>query len=54
MRVSFDLDEVLFVDPRRYSTEPVPDRMHVNPDDEFSDPKVGPSEEIVERYMFTH
>ena len=28
-----------------------PEQMHVNPDDEFSDPKVGPSEEIVERYI---
>ena len=28
MRISFDLDEVLFVDPRRYSIEPVPSRLH--------------------------
>ena len=28
-----------------------PEQMHVNPDDEFSDPKAGPSEEIVERYI---
>ena len=28
MRISFDLDEVLFVDPRRYSIEPVPGRLH--------------------------
>jgi hypothetical protein len=28
MRVSFDLDEVLFVDPHRYKTEPVPNWLH--------------------------
>lgn len=28
-----------------------PEHMHVNPDDEFSNPKVGPSDEIVERYI---
>lgn len=130
MRVSFDLDEVLFVDPRRYEIEPVPnrlhgklfrerlrkgtvrlikelqrrgyevwiytsshrserylnlllgaygihfknisgrretvraslidimtvkhlspDQMHVNPDDDFANPKVGPNEEIVNHYI---
>ena len=30
MRISFDLDEVLFVDPRRYEIEPVPNRLHGN------------------------
>lgn len=28
MRISFDLDEVLFVDPKRYKTEPVPGFVH--------------------------
>lgn len=30
MRISFDLDEVLFVDPRRYEIEPVPSWLHGN------------------------
>ena len=28
MRISFDLDEVLFVDPKKYKTEPVPGFLH--------------------------
>ena len=28
-----------------------PDEMHPNPDDEFSDPDVGPNESIVEKYV---
>lgn len=28
-----------------------PDKMHANPDDEFSNPDVGPNEDIVEKYM---
>lgn len=28
-----------------------PDQMHANPDDDFSNPKVGPNEEIVDKYI---
>ena len=28
-----------------------PDQMHVNPDDDFVNPKVGPNEEIIEKYI---
>lgn len=28
-----------------------PDQMHANPDDDFSNPKVGPNEEIVDMYI---
>lgn len=28
-----------------------PEKMHPNPEDEFSNPDVGPNEEILERYM---
>ena len=28
-----------------------PDQMHVNPDDDFVNPKVGPNEEIVDKYI---
>lgn len=28
-----------------------PDQMHVNPDDDFVNPKVGPNEEIVDHYI---
>jgi hypothetical protein len=28
-----------------------PDQMHANPDDDFVNPKVGPNEEIVEKYL---
>lgn len=28
-----------------------PDQMHANPDDDFVNPKVGPNEEIIEKYI---
>ena len=28
-----------------------PDKMHANPDDDFCNPKVGPNEEIVDKYI---
>ena len=29
-----------------------PDQMHANPDDDFVNPKVGPNEQIIEKYYF--
>lgn len=28
-----------------------PDQMHANPDDDFSNPEIGPNEEIIDKYI---